>query len=106
VNGEPRKASLTERLLSVKAPHMLCLNRRETGWKSVPVENGNGVVLVSSDGTTSVPFISSKPNSGTEGIRQAAMAQGYAIDNPYLVESPQGELVVEPMYAGSSRPRG
>ena len=77
---------------------MLDLKKAPTGWKRVPVENGNGVVLVSYDGKQAVPFFSTNVKSGTEGLRASAKAQAYAIDNPYQIETQPGELVFKPVY--------
>lgn len=105
-NGIARDATMMECRIAKSAAPMLDLHKRETGWKAVTVENGDGTVLVSSDGKTSVPFLSTNQKSGTEGIRQSALAQGYAIDHPYVTECPVGELVVTPIFASTLRPRG
>lgn len=96
-NGILRDSTDLERKLSARAPSVLTLRKHETGWKAVPVANGDGTVLVSSDGNKAVPFFSTNLRSGTEALRQAVLAQCYAIDNPYVVDLPKGELVVKPL---------
>lgn len=77
------------------------LRKNPTGWK-ITYPN-NGAVLVSPDGKKRVRFISEKENSGTEIMRQRALAQAWAIDNPLeAAPVPKGELVSKPL--GSSKP--
>jgi hypothetical protein len=95
-----RDANAREIAAAKDASPMLDLQKKATGWKQVPLANGNGTILVSADGKKAVTFESANKASGTEGMRANALAQAYAIDNPYTVEAtqPQGELVVEPMF--------
>lgn len=105
-NCIPRDATMIERSIAKKAPPMLDIHGRETGWKAVPVENGDGTVLVSIDGKTAVQFFNPERGSGTEAFRQRVLAQCYAIDHPYVAERPLGELVVAPLFSSTNRPRG
>lgn len=95
-----RDATVREIAAAKDASPMLDLNKKQTGWKQLPIANGNGTILVSADGKKAVTFESTNPASGTEGMRANALAQAYAIDNPYTVEAtqPEGELIVKPMF--------
>lgn len=94
-----RDATLMEKAIASKARPMLDLQKRRTGWKQIPFENGNGVVLVSEDGAKAIPFPSANPRSGTAGLRAYAEAQAFAIDHPYNTPSLNGELVVQAIFA-------
>jgi hypothetical protein len=83
IKSEQRTPTAKEIALSQDAPHELDLNKKETGWKAVPIANGDGTVLVSTDGTKAVTFATKDAKSGTAGMRARAEAQAYAIDNPY-----------------------
>lgn len=93
-----RAATPQEAVASERATPMLDLNKAPTGWKRIPLSNGNGTLLVSADGKQSVEFQSANPKSGTEGLRANAKAQAFAIDNPYSGEIPQGELIATPIF--------
>ena len=84
IKSEQRTPTAKEIALSQDAPHELDLNKKETGWKAVPIANGDGTVLVSTDGTKAVTFATKDAKSGTAGMRARAEAQAYAIDNPYV----------------------
>ena len=81
--SDQRKPTAQEIALSKDAPHELDLNKKQTGWKAVPIANGDGTVLVSTDGKKAITFATKDAKSGTEGMRARAKAQAYAIDNPY-----------------------
>lgn len=96
---EQRTPTAQERAIAEKSPHVLDLRRKQTGWKAVPISNGDGTILVSVDGKKAVTFASSNPRSGTEATRARMKAQAYAIDNPYSPEdAPTGELVIKPLF--------
>lgn len=98
-----RDANPRESTTASDAQEMLDLNRQPTGWKQIEYPNGGGVLLVSADGKKAVPFPSAKKSSGTEALRAAAKAQAFAIDNPYQMETPSGELVITPVFAPTPR---
>lgn len=102
--GLVRAATPQEAVASEKATPMLDLNKAPTGWKRIPLPNGNGTLLVSYDGKQSAEFPSANQKSGTEGMRANAKAQAFAIDNPYSGEIPQGELVATPIFKQSATP--
>jgi hypothetical protein len=76
----------------------LNLDKTPTGWKRLEGANNDSVTLVSVDGKKAVTFKSADTKSRTESVRMNAEAHAYAIDNPYQIETPQGELVINPVF--------
>lgn len=92
-DATPRESAALDR-----AAPVLDLNKRPTGWKQVDYPNGDGVLLISADGKKAINFPSRNAKSGTEALRAQAKAQAFAIDNPHSADTPQGELVVKPIF--------
>lgn len=99
---ETRDATEAERIRasgkSVKP--FLNLDETPTGWKRIEGKNNDSVTLVSIDGKKAVTFKSADTKSGTASARMNAEAHAYAIDNPYSMKTPQGELEVKPVFQG------
>ncbi len=93
--GGLREPSAKELALLPEAEDVLDLNRKPTGWKGIPIANGDGTVLVSSDGKKAITFANQNPSSGTAALRARTSAQAYAIDNPYSATGQNDELDAE-----------
>lgn len=95
---KPSKLSAKKaKILAEKAPHVLDLKKKRTGWKKI--ETQDRTTLINPETGETVVFENDNPKSGTNAARMKARAQAYAIDNPVVREqSEPGELVTKKIF--------
>jgi len=85
------------KILAEKAPHVLDIGGKQTGWKKLVGENR--VTLVNPDTGETKLFINKDQKSGSEWKRTQAKAQAYAIDNPVVfAQSEPAEMVTKKIF--------